>query len=250
MLLAYKPRFIHVLVAALLLGWLSACATIQPPPEPIEPSFTWDATFATPGTSLTIEENRRIRSTNRTGAASTTVLYQLKATGFSADEPVSLWWKKGALYDELPAAVDADGRIRTLGLDELWIDGYVPGQAVDLAIAAKGTDKRAHAKVIPFPVQARGKGGCSVSAEVETGSGLLVVFSLKGFKPGEDVQTTNQHKNKTTTIPGKASERGEIAALPVQFEQESSGKAILKAKGKRCTVSLTYTIGKDALVVQ
>jgi hypothetical protein len=250
MLLAYEPRFIPVLSAALLLGGLSACAQVQPPPGPVTPPFAWDATFATPDTSLTIEEKKRVRSKNRTGTMSTTVLYQLKTTGFSDDEPISLWWKKGALYDELPATMDANGRIRTLGLDELWIDDYGPGQALDLAIAAKGTDKRAHAKVIPFPVQARGKGGCSVSAEVETGSELLVVFSLKGFKPGEDVQTTNRHKNKTTMIPGKASERGDIQTLPVQFDQASSGTATLKAKGKKCTVSLTYTIGNNALVVQ
>jgi hypothetical protein len=253
MLPAYKDRTLHLLSAALLLGSLSACAPIQTPqtpPEPVTPPFTWDTTFATPQTSLKIEERNRIRSTKRTGVVSTTVLYHLKATGFSIDEPVSLWWKKGGLYDELSATVDANGRVRTLGLDELWIDDYVPGQAVDLAIAVKGTDKRAHAKTIPFPIYARGKGGCSASAEIDTDSGLLVVFSLKGFKPGETVRTTNRHHNQTTTIPGKASERGEIAALPVQFEQERGGKATLKATGKKCTVSLTYSIGKDALVVQ
>jgi hypothetical protein len=203
-----------------------------------------------PGTSLTIVERKRIRSTKRTGAVSTTILYQLKATGFSADEPVSLWRKQGAVYDELPATVDANGRIRTLGLEEFWIDDYVPGQALDLAIAAPGADKRAHAKTVPFPVYARGKGGCSVSAEIDTDSGLLVVFSLKGFKPGEDVETTSRHKGHSTSTSGKASERGEIPALPVQLEQASSGTAILKAKGKKCTVSLTHPIGKEALVVQ
>ncbi|MBH0206094.1 MAG: hypothetical protein HP498_09835 [Nitrospira sp.] len=82
----------------------------------------------------------------------------------------------------------------------------------------------------------------SVSAEIDTDSGLLVVFSLKGFKPGEDVETTSRHKGYSTSTSGKASERGEIPALPVQFEQAT--------KGKKCTVLLRHPIGKDALVAQ
>ena len=164
---------------------------------------------------------------------------------------LSLWWKKGTVYIELPATLsNSEGQIQISGADDLAIASYVPGQALDLAIVSKSTDRRAHAKMIPFPVQAQGDGGCSASAEIATKSGLLFVFSLRGFQPGEEVQTTNRYKGETILIPSKASERGEILGLPGLFERGSSGKATLTAKGRNCTVSLDYNIGKDAIVVQ
>ena len=248
MLSTHKKRIIQVICSAIVFGILCACANIGNTKKSIEPPFKWDDTFATHGTSLTIKEKMRLPFQKGMG---TIINYQLSSIGFSAQEPLSLWWKKGTVYIELPATLSSsEGHIQIGGVDYLAIANYVPGQALDLAIVSKSTDKRAHAKVSPFPVQAQGDGDCSASAEITTKSGLLFVFSLRGFQPGEEVQITSRYKGETRLIPGKASERGEILGLPGLFEIGSSGKAILTAKGRDCTVSLDYNIGKDALVVQ
>ena len=247
MLSAYRKRIIQVLCSAIVFGFLSAYANIGATQDSIKPSFKWDATFATPGTSLTIKEKMRLPPRERMG---TIISYEVRATGFSAQEPLSLWWRRGTSYQELPVTLSSEGEVQLPGLGSgLSIGNYVPGQALDIAIVSKTTDKRAHAKVIPFPVHAQGDGGCSASAEVASESGLLFVFSLRGFQPGEEVQITSRYRSETKTTPGKASERGETA-LPVLFERGSNGKATLMAIGRNCTVSLDYNIGKDALILQ
>lgn len=245
MLPAHGKRIIQVFCSAIVFGFLGACANIGATQKSIEPSFKWDATFATPGTSLTIEEKRR----SPLPPMGTMISYQLRSTGFSAQEPLSLWRKIGTVYNEVPATLSSDGRVQIHGGDDLAIGGYVPGQALDIAIVSKTADKRAHAKAIPFPIQTQGDGGCFASAEIATESGLLFVLSLRGFQPGEEVQTASRYKGETMTKANKASERGEIR-FPVLFERGSSGKATLTAKGRNCAVSLDYNIGKDALVVQ
>jgi hypothetical protein len=212
-----------------------------------EPEFKWDATFATPGTSLTIKEKTRLPPRKPSG---TMIRYELTATGFSPQERLSLWQRFGAKHGELPFPVtmSSKGAIQVAGNDLLIVD-FVPGQALDIALVSKTTGKRAHAKVIPFPVQAKGDSGCTISAEVATETGYLFLFSLTGFQPGEEVQTTSRFRDESKTGFGKASERGETS-FPVLFEIGSFGKATLSAAGKNCSVSLDYNVGKDALVRQ
>jgi hypothetical protein len=223
---------------------LTGCASIGAARRQVGPPFRWDNTSATPDIRLTIEEKDRTSTAN-----GTLIQYQLESTGFSAQEPVSLWRKMGTHYNEIPAALRSNGLVQILSMDTVIIGGFVPGQALDLALASKTADKQAYAKVIPFPIQAQGNGGCSASAEIETETGLVFLISLKGFQPAETVQTTSQYNGEAKTIPAKISERGELQ-FPVLFARGSRGKANFTAKGEHCTVSLDYNIGKDALAVQ
>ena len=113
-----------------------------------EPPFEWDSEHSTPGTSLSLKEQRRVTSPN-----GTRLEYELRAVGFSAKESSSLWWKRGPSYSELPTTIGENGAVSVLGTPSLIVQEYVPGQAVDVALVSG--NNRAHAKTIPSPLRRR-----------------------------------------------------------------------------------------------
>ncbi len=216
-------------------------------PAPLKPPFEWDpmGEFASPGTSFTLEEDWRRRVGDRT-----MILYQMRATGFSAEEGLHLWLKTGMDFDKLPASVTADGQVAVPDMGPgFLIRGYVPGQAFDLTLVSDASGKFAHARTIPFPIEARGTGGCSISVSVESESGHLFFAILQGFEAGEEVQITSQYKSESTRSSHAASERGDIG-FPILFGRGDRGTATLTATGNNCTVSLRYNVGEDAIVPQ
>jgi hypothetical protein len=127
--------------------------------------FTWDVVrgaYATPGVSLVIKEKGRFRTGN-----STTVVYELRAPGFLAKEEPILVQRMmnetyvrtlGVLLDEKAPAFDPKDPTLVHPRNHS-IGGYVLGEALDLAFFTPDGSKRAHARVIPFPIEARGTGG-------------------------------------------------------------------------------------------
>ena len=208
-----------------------------------KPPFEWDDTYASPGTSLVIKEKGRGRTRQGTSLA-----LEFRATGFANEEGLSLWSKIGADYDELPVTMGREGVVLISGTttDFMLFTGLVPGQAVDVALFSKATNKRAHAKIIPFPIQAQGAGGCSASAEIRTKTGDLFLITFRGFQANEEVEIVSQHKKERVQKTHTASERGDIG-LPVLFGAGDRGKATATATSKNCSVSLQYNVGKDAL---
>ena len=142
--------------------------------SPAEPPFKWDSVYSTPGTSLTLKEKGRV-----TSPSGTRVEYELTSAGFSARESSTLWWKRGASYSELPAIIGDGGAVRVAGVQSLMIEEYVPGQSVDLALAAGST--RAHAKAIPFPIAVK-EGAHWASVELMSNTGLLFQITFGGFQ--------------------------------------------------------------------
>jgi hypothetical protein len=206
-----------------------------------EPPFTWDSEYSTPGTSLTLKEKGRVPSPN-----GTRVEYELGAVGFSAQGSSTLWWKRGASYSELPATIGENGTAKVLGMQSFMIEEYVPGQAVDLALAS-GND-RAHAKTIPFPIAANA-GGYWASVELMSDTGLLFQITFGGFQPGERVAMTSQYKDERPVKTVEASAKGEVV-LPVLFGRADRGTATATATGSRGAVSIQYKVGRDAFVRQ
>jgi hypothetical protein len=236
-----------------------------------EPSFKWDATFASPSTSLTVEEALR---PPRAGTHQA-VFYRIKATGFSSDEPLSLWVKRGMRYFKFPATVTNEGAVQVkkgrdnlgalvvlayqrdegfavvassrLQTKALLMAGFAEGHPLDVALVSEGGGKRAHAKAVPIPLRAEGNEGCSASAELQSETGLLFLVNLKGFLPGEVVQIQSQYKKEVASSTKPASQSGELA-FPVLFGKGDRGTASLIATTDRCTVKLEYKVGDDALV--
>jgi len=172
------------------------------------------------------------------------VEYDLKAVGFSAKESSTLWWKRGASYSGLPATVSENGAVKVLGMQSFMIEEYVPGQAVDLALASG--DNRAQAKTIPFPIVAKG-GDYWASVELMSDTGLLFQITFGGFQPGEEVELTSQYKDERAVKTVEASGEGEVV-FPVLFGRADRGTATAIAAGGRGAVSIQYKVGRDALV--
>ena len=117
---------------------------------------------------------------------------------------------------------------------------------VSYDVLPEATDKRAHAKITPFPITAEGDGGCKASAEVVTKSGLVWLITLAGYSAGEQVRITSVAKKETLTEEVTASETGEIA-FPILYPKRSKRNAQVTAEGFRgCNVNLDFAIGKSA----
>ena len=209
-----------------------------------EAPFEWDHTFASPGTSMSVEVLQTM-----SGPPRGTVSIIIKSTGFAgAVGPVALWQRTGAEYSKYEPAVGEDGTVQFIpGVDAMMLGGYIRGQPFDIAIVDEATNKRAQTKLIPFPITAEGDGGCQASAEVVTGTGLVWLVTLTGYSSGEQVTITSVSKKETLTNDVAASGTGEIA-FPILYPKRSKGNAQVTVEGSGgCHVNLDFAIGKSAL---
>lgn len=207
--------------------------------------FQWDPSFASPGKSLTLHELSR--EATPTG---TMVLYRIESTGFSGSDAPFLWWKRGQEYGRFEVAVTSSGIVQVHEETDVFaITEFVSGEPLDLALVAPGSGERAQAKVIPFPIEARGQGGCSASAEIQSETGHLFLITLSGFVAGETVHVESRLGEEVLATDPVASPLGELQC-PILFEPPDTGKATLTATGSRGSVTLTYSVGKSALVVR
>ena len=208
-----------------------------------EAPFEWDHTFASPGTSLSADVLQTM-----SGPPNGMVVISIKASGFSDPAAtLALWQKTGGQFQKLKPGILADGTVQLIpGVDSMMLGGYIRGQSFDIALVDEATNKRAHAKVTPFPITAEGDGGCKASAEVVTKSGLVWLITLAGYGAGEQVRITSVAKKETLTDDVAASETGEIA-FPILYPKRSKRNAQVTAEGSRgCNVSLDFAIGKSA----
>jgi hypothetical protein len=129
----------------------------------------------------------------------------------------------------------------------MMLGGYIRGQSFDIALVDESTNKRAQAKVTPFPITAEGDGGCKANAEIVTKSGLVWLITLAGYGAGEQVRITSVSKKETLTDDVTASGTGEIA-FPILYPKRSRRNAQVTAEGSLgCNVSLDFAIGKSAI---
>jgi hypothetical protein len=182
------------------------------------------------------------------------VAMSIKSTGFAeAASTLALWRREGGEYYKREPTLSADGVVQDeFGNDTKFLGGYIRGQPYDIALVDEATNRRAQAKITPFPITAIGSGECKASAEVQSASGLLWVITLSGFKSGEDVTITSTFKagvfkKEKLTDNVVTSETGEIS-FPILFPKRSKGNAAVMAQGSAgCSVTLDYAIGKSAL---
>lgn len=223
---------------------LSGCASTGSAGRSIKPPFQWDiiGEFATPGTSLTLTELGRSPMGDKVF-----IYYEIKATGFASDEPLRMWSKTGHDYDRLSGSVDDDGLFKITGMDSPFgVMDFVPGQPLDLAIISETTNKRAHAKAFPFPIEARGTNGCSILMSLQSATGRLWFATLRGFEPGQPIRIVSQFMSESFERTEPASDRGEFRWM-IRFERGARGVAMITATSDDRTVSVQYNVGYDAI---
>ena len=209
-----------------------------------EAPFEWDYTFASPGTSLSVEVLQTM-----SGPPNGAVGISIKASGFSdAAATLALWQKTDGQFYKRKPGILADGTVQFIpGVDSMMLGGFIRGQTFDIALVDEATNKRAHAKITPFPITAEGNGRCKANAEVQTKSGLVWLIILAGYDAGEQVSITSVAKKETLTRDVPASGTGEIA-FPILYPKRSKGNAQVTAEGSSgCHVNLNFAIGKSAL---
>jgi hypothetical protein len=205
--------------------------------------FGWDVTTgteSTPGTSLTLKEVGRMKASR-----STAVTYEVRVTGFTSEDGAILVQRlMDERYVTLPMVLDKDDP--TLLRPNLTVSGYVPGEAVEIAFFTRDGSKHAQAKVFPFPIEARGEGGCQATVQAVRTGGRAFAILLQGFNVGEEVQVLARLKKKED----KASVRyeGKPLLLRATFASKDRGEVAYTAMSKSCSVTVSFKIGKDAVV--
>jgi len=214
-------------------------------PEASVPPFDWNEIYLDEDT-LIIEESSR-----SSGPEGTIIMYKIRAKGFSPAKPISVWKKHINHFSEytynLGYPVDPGSDI--LIEISFQIENFAPGQPLDIALVSENPGKRAHGKIIPFPINAEGTCDCSADVELTSMSGLYFLITFKGFQPEEEVKITNRLGLCTVISTIDATEEGKIYYI-AGFAQRTRGKARITARAKDRSVSLEYNVGKDAVLPQ
>ena len=157
-----------------------------------------------------------------------------------------LWWHIGTAYEQIAVIVTDTALVQVIpGVDEFIIDEFSSGQPLDLALV-EGDAKRAHAKVIPFPIEARAEGGCTASVELRSRTGRLFLIVLSGFAPGEPVHTSHSYGTELLEGERLASPRG-VLQIPMLFDPSDEGAVSLTATGRTCSVTVPFQVGTAAI---
>ncbi len=200
--------------------------------------FDWDPGYATPGTALRIEEASREQYE---GAA--VIEYRFAAFGFPSDDDAVMWMRQGPAYRSFPAVIDSAGAVIAGGAELFLVTGYVRGQSLDVALVSR--EKRAHAKVFPFPIESDSD-GCRIEIELHSSKGHLFMASVSGFEIGESVRVESTYKDEHIDQVVEVPSDG-IIDIPLVYGTDDRGTATLKVTGEDCEASVTYGVGRDAL---
>ena len=210
------------------------------------PPFDCYETYLLENDSLIIKEINRSK-----GSRGTAITYQIKAEGFTPNEPIFLWRRNGGDFLKYEYNLEYPVELSSEVLIEinLQIEGFKRGQALDIALVSDDTSKFSHRKIYPFPLGAKGTGGCSVIAELWSKTGHLFLMIFRGFDPGEKVRIMNRLGRWMETSTTEASDEG-IIYYCAGFSKRARGTAVISAFTCDRKIRMEYKIGKDALKLQ
>jgi hypothetical protein len=210
------------------------------------PPFDWYESYLLENDSLIIEEISRVRSEK-----GSIITYKIKAEGFKPDKPIILWKKNGGNFSKYEYNLQFPVEISSEVLIEInfQIERFKKGQPLDMALVSEDTTKFAHSKIYPFPLAAKGTGGCSLRAELWSNTGHLFLMVFRGFDPGEKVRIMNRSGRWMETSITEASDEGTIYYC-AGFSKRASGTAVISAFTCDRRVTMEYNIGSDAMKPQ
>jgi len=102
-------------------------------------------------------------------------------------------------------------------------------------------------KVIPFPVEAKSAGGCSLAVELITADHLSFWIAGEGFLPYEQLASTSRSVNEEFSAKQTADAEGRFSLfmLPAVTGVQS-GAARFATRGGACEVAVDYEWGPDS----
>jgi hypothetical protein len=229
--------------------------TASKPTGPLSPAPTdWGPAFNTAGASLDLVEAER-----RTSAGGSTVLYIVKATGLPQGVVFDVWSRPLSKQPQLvPWKASTDPKGRVVDADDpseelpAGIQNFAKGEPFEMALISQDGKTRVFGRVVPFPLEATGAGGCRLAVELARNDGQMFIISGSGFVPGEQVTWTSvsageRIANVATVKSDGALDR--VFFLPAVIGQ-SSGVARYSVQGSRCSVAVEYEWGPPALKPQ
>jgi hypothetical protein len=214
--------------------------------EQAVPPFDWYETYLLENDSLIIEEVTRTR-----GTKGSIITYKIKAEGFDPEKPIVLWKRNGGDFSKYEYNLEFPVEMSNEVMIEInfQIENFKKGQALDIALASEDTTDMAHNKIFPFPLRAKGTGGCSVHAELWSRTGHLFLMVFKGFDPGEKVRVMNRLGRWMETSVTEASDEGTVYYC-AGFSRRAQGTAMISAFTCDRKVSMEFEVGKDAVEPQ
>lgn len=220
--------------------------TPMPPPtaRPFPPTSLdgWEPKYSTAGTQLNLVESNRTQ-----GTGTTVIRFQLATAGLAKDKSYELWAFSLSVGEPRHLGqvnLDANGIVRT-GLN---IGGFSKGEALRMALVTTNQETVVFGKAVPFPIEAKGTGGCSLFVELLSPKGDSFWISGAGFAPNEELTWVSRSAQEEMTGKFKADGQGGflVFMLPAVVGQES-GDASYTARGGTCQVSVDYKWGRAAL---
>jgi hypothetical protein len=214
----------------------------------------WGPEHNTPATSLQLVEAKR-----ETIPGDSKVLYTVKATGLPQGVIFGVW---NRMLSKEPVLVlsqiylDTKGRLVSKDSPaeefQMGIQKYARGEPFEIALISEDEQTRVYGRVVPFPIEATGAGGCRLQVELARDDGKMFFISGSGFVPGEQVTWTSVSAGER--IADVTTVKSDGALDRVFFLPAVIGKPFgvdrYSVQGSRCSVELEYEWGLPALKPQ
>ena len=120
------------------------------------------------------------------------------------------------------------------------------GEPSNFALFSTDIDQtvKAFVQIVPFPLQAKGDGGCSLSMVLLSPKGRRFGFLGKGFKPNEEVTTMSRSGFEGLEKKQSASNEGKfVTIIEPGVIGSTGGTASFQASDEACEVILNYEWG-------
>ena len=209
----------------------------------------WGPESATPGMRLSLEEKAR-----RPSGSGTEVLYAVRVTGAPGDRTCRLWTRargadpvmvRGGYVDQSGAFVNGQTGEET----RFVATGLARGELYEVGAITTDGSGRAFARVVPFPLEARGSGACRIWAEMDSPRGDAFIIRGEGFGSREETNATLQSGDDIHLDNFVITDEGTFQRLifPAVHFKRAEGLGGYTVAGKDCRMTLNFSWGPRAL---
>ena len=202
----------------------------------------------TPGMRLVYEE--KSRGTDQSLGLEV-VHYALKTDGFPKAQRYALYgqWMdgrstemgRGLGIDEAGYVRGPDGNEFTLTVGRMFL-----GEFAVFALVSEDAASKAFVEITPFPIQAEGKGGCSLFVRPLEVRGQAFIITGAGFTPNKKLKTVSISVNEVAhgTSDGRPDGTLKQVIFPAVVGR-TGGDASFEASDSDCTVKVRYKWGDE-----